>query len=122
MKKLALTSLLVMSFVATSYAEDSDVIGVTDTHVRTKHMKNGTHRSEVVGAKHTGNAASAETATLFFSGIGKFLDENASKIKELAKSAGKTAIGALNAKVNGSASSSEVSAAAEASSPIGSEG
>ena len=115
MKKLALTSLMVMSFVATSYAAmDSDVVGVTDTHVRTKHMKNGSHKSEVVAAKHTGDAASAETATLFFSGIGKFLDQG----KDALKALGKDAIGSINAKVNKNATPAEVSAAADASSPM----
>jgi hypothetical protein len=120
MKKLALTSLLVMAFAATSYA--ANLKGVTDTHVRTKHFDDGTTKSEVVGAKHTGDAASGETATLFFGGIGKFLDENLGKVKDVAKDIGKTAIGALNSKVNKTDSPAEVNAAANASSPIGAEG
>lgn len=129
MKKLTLTSLLVMAFAATSYADSNvaaggsaDVVGVTDTHIRTKHMKNGKTVSSVVGAKHTGDAVSGETATLFFGGIGKFLDENIGKVKAVAKDIGKSAVGALNAKVNKNASPAEVSAAEGASSPLGEEG
>ncbi|MDP3532953.1 MAG: hypothetical protein Q8S31_06650 [Alphaproteobacteria bacterium] len=123
MKKLAITSLMVMSFVATSYADE--VVGVTDTHLRTKHMKSGKTESSVVGAKHTGlpvGTSTPEDVTLFFGGIGKFLDENLHKVKDLGKDLGKTAIGALNAKVNKTATPAEVSAAADASSPIASEG
>lgn len=119
MKKLALISLLVISFVDTSYANAAAAgapVGVTDVHVRVKHAAGGAMTTEVVGAKHVG--AGDENATLFFSGLGKFLDDNFSKVKEVAKSVGKDAIGALNAKVNKNATSAQVEAASSASSPL----
>jgi hypothetical protein len=84
MKKLALTSLLVMSFVATSYA--NDLTGVTDVHLRFAHKKDGTVATSVVGAKHlSGSKDDAESATLFFGKIADAAGVFGSSIKDAVK-------------------------------------